>query len=342
MDFLEIRKKAKERAAARTAGGAPPALPPASPGAPPEGAGAAPPLGGDLPAGEDPVVTDRDVLEGDLAARLQGLPGAEDTRFTTWRPGSGAPPITPYDPLADRSGDGPSELGAVAQVGPSGPAPEPAATPPTSLPLAPAPPLAARPPAPFDEFFYRPDEEAPELPSLGVVASPAPAAEPEHAPLEELLTFRLGAEEYAVKIDQVREVLKTPPITEVPRAPAQILGVITVRGEVVAVFDPRRRLGLPPARVSEQSGRVIIVDAGDGPCGLLVDAVASVVRLKPGTIEPCPQGIGGASADCLAGIGRERDRLFTVLDLGVLLRRAPARSGGGAGPETDAGRAHGA
>jgi purine-binding chemotaxis protein CheW len=54
-----------------------------------------------------------------------------------------------------------------------------------------------------------------------------------------------------------------------------------------------------------------------------VDAVASVVRLARSAVEPCPQGIGGASADCLAGIGRERGRLFTVLDLAALLRRAP-------------------
>ena len=72
------------------------------------------------------------------------------------------------------------------------------------------------------------------------------------------------------------------------------------------------------------------MDAGDGPCALLVDAVASVVRLPAGTIEPCPQGIGGPRSEFLAGIGREGDRLFTVLDLGALLRRAPA-----AGPRRD-------
>jgi purine-binding chemotaxis protein CheW len=107
-----------------------------------------------------------------------------------------------------------------------------------------------------------------------------------------------------------------------------VLGVITVRGEVVAVFDPRGRLGLPRAAPSE-GGRVIIVDDGGGPCGLLVDAVASVVRLPRGAIEARPQGIGGASADCLEGIGRDRDRLFTVLSVAALLkpgRRVEGRS----------------
>ena len=62
----------------------------------------------------------------------------------------------------------------------------------------------------------------------------------------------------------------------------------------------------------------------DGPRGLLVDVVAGVVRLPRGALEPCPHGLGGANADLLSGIGHDRDRLFTVLDLGALLRRAPA------------------
>jgi purine-binding chemotaxis protein CheW len=107
----------------------------------------------------------------------------------------------------------------------------------------------------------------------------------------------------------------------VPRAPADVLGVITVRGEVVPVFDPRRRLGLPRAPNVEAS-RVVIVDDGGGPFGLLVDQVANVVRLPHGAIEPCPQGMGGASADCMEGIGRDGARLFTVLSVPSLLRPA--------------------
>jgi len=321
MDFLRIRKKAKERARARE--GAP--LPPTDAGV----QGAA--TDGEAPAAEarseaaprsppaDPVVTDADVLEGELAARLQGLPAAADERFTTWRPGSGAPPPVKFEPL--RPDPQPSEedftvisaLGVVAS---------PVPPPPTEERRA----ARAAPQDPLDEFFYRPDEEAPHLPAFGAPAERA-IDDADTVAREEYLTFLLGREEYAVAIERVREVMKSPPITEVPRAPAHVLGVVTVRGEVVAVFDPRRRLGLPGTAPEPGHGRVVIVDAGEGPCGLLVDGVASVVRLRPGSIEPRPQGIGGASAECLAGIGRQGDRLFTVLDLGAFLRRAPARRG---------------
>jgi purine-binding chemotaxis protein CheW len=125
-----------------------------------------------------------------------------------------------------------------------------------------------------------------------------------------------------VAIERVREVLRCPPLTEVPRAPAHVRGVVSVRGDVVAVVEPRRRLGLPDDGPPAERSRLLVVDVGDGPVGLLVDAVSNVVRLRPGSIEPCPAGIGGASQEFLAGIGRERERLFTVLDLGALLRRS--------------------
>jgi purine-binding chemotaxis protein CheW len=246
-----------------------------------------------------------------------------DARFTTWRPGSGPPPVLPPSPPSARSHrDAPEPDPTVLER-------EPIAV---AAPPAPFRDVAAVPASPLDDFFYREGEEAP---AIGAAAEgPAPFAldgEREATEREEYLTFLLGEEEYAVAIELVREVLKSPPVTEVPRAPAHVLGVVTVRGEVVAVVDPRRRLGLPDAAARGAGARLVIVDAGDGPCALLVDGVANVVRLRPGSVEPRPQGFGGAAAECLAGIGRERGRLFTVLDLGALLRRAAAPRRGGEG-----------
>ncbi len=282
MDFLEIRRKAKERAAAeeaeraRAAGrvteGARQATPAASPDASPDpGASAAAPE------------------------------GARDERFWTWRPGTGPPVVSPA----------------------------PARLPPEAPGSSGEPPAPRTPANPLDDFFYSPDEPGPDLPELALPAAAAPAPAP--VVREEYLTFLLGAEEYAVAIERVREVVKAPAIVEVPRAPAHVLGVVAVRGEVVAVFDTRQRLALPPATPAE-GGRIVVVDAGEGPCGLLVDRVASVVRLPRGSVEPCPQGVAGPNAGCIAGVGREQGRIFTILDVPALVR-APSRQGRG--------RAHG-
>jgi purine-binding chemotaxis protein CheW len=171
---------------------------------------------------------------------------------------------------------------------------------------------------PLDEFFWREDEVAPGLLDVLGGASMRLAAE---APEEkrEWLAFTLSGEEYAIAIEQVREVLKAPVITEVPRAPPQVLGVIMVRGEVIAILDLRRRLGLPAVATGRQA-RVIVCDAGEGARGFLVDAVSDVVRLPPSAVEPRPNGIPGPATECIAGIGRESDRLLILLDLPVVLR----------------------
>ncbi len=253
----------------------------------------------------DTVLTEEDLLEGVLQARFQGLAPSADGRFATWRPGSGPPPIEP-DPqtYAGLEAEDDREEAPPPRAEASAPAPGPRTV------LAPADPL--------DAFFYRPDEEASIVPALGAAASEEPIV-PRQVLLEEFLTFRLGKEEFAVAIARVREVLRAPRITEVPRAPAGVLGVVTVRGEVVPVVDARARLGV--AGGAETSGRIVIVDTGEGPIGVLVDEVASVVRLPRGTIEPCPQGISAAASDCVTGIGRWRDRLFMVVDASALLRR---------------------
>jgi purine-binding chemotaxis protein CheW len=185
---------------------------------------------------------------------------------------------------------------------------------------------APTPADPLDEFFWREDEDAPGLPeALAPAATPvAPVAPEAPEARREWLTFWLGGEEYAIAIDAVREILKMPAVTEVPRAPAHILGVIMVRGEVIAVFDPRRRLGLPVAPPGPRA-RIVVCDPGDGPRGLLVDAVSQVVRLPPSAIEARPSGIGGASAEYIAAIGRDEGSLFILLDLPVVLGDAAPR-----------------
>ena len=170
---------------------------------------------------------------------------------------------------------------------------------------------------PLDEFFFRDDEAGPAIPDFG----PLLAAEP--SPLDEdrkkFLGFWLGSGEYAIDIDHVREIVRPPPITEVPRAPAHILGVVTVRGEVIAVLDPRKRLKISP-EPPPPSARIIICDAGEGPTGMLVDGVSQVVRLPPAAIEPRPSAMSGLEAEYLSGIGRDRGRFFILLDVRALLR----------------------
>lgn len=134
----------------------------------------------------------------------------------------------------------------------------------------------------------------------------------------EYLSFGLAGETYAVAIELVAEILRLPPITEVPRAPDTVLGVISVRGKLVTVIDLRRRFNLPPATLDRRS-RILLADARTEQMGLLVDDVQQVWRLASEEIEPASV-LGGEQAPHIAGIGRPSGSDGTVL---ILLELRP-------------------
>ncbi|HVP28393.1 MAG TPA: chemotaxis protein CheW [Myxococcota bacterium] len=95
----------------------------------------------------------------------------------------------------------------------------------------------------------------------------------------QLLTFRLGEDPYAVPIERVREIVRLPTITPMPRVPACVRGVISLRGEMVEVIDLRRRLGMSEIAPSRTSRVVVLHDDGRATSGLLVDGVNDVMRV---------------------------------------------------------------
>lgn len=135
----------------------------------------------------------------------------------------------------------------------------------------------------------------------------------------EALAFALGDEEYAIDILRLREIIRTRPITEVPRAPPFVLGVISVRGEVLPVIDLRLRLRGVPTEPGPTS-RVLVVKRDGEPFGLLVDAVREVLRLRAEDVEPTPALLGASDSEYIAGIARPLpDRLVIMLELDVVL-----------------------
>jgi len=135
----------------------------------------------------------------------------------------------------------------------------------------------------------------------------------------EYLAFGLAGDIYAVQIAYIAEILKPPPVTPVPRAPREIIGVMSVRGRLVTVVDLRRRFRLaehPPDRRT----RILLVEAGDEHIGLLVDEVLQVYRLADVEIEPAAV-LGGDQPAHIAGIGRPEGALLILIDLKPILNR---------------------
>jgi purine-binding chemotaxis protein CheW len=141
----------------------------------------------------------------------------------------------------------------------------------------------------------------------------------QQAGLKEFLSFRLGADVYAVELARIREIVSSPPLTEVPRSPSDIVGICSVRGLLVTVVDLRQRLALvatPPTKLS----RILLANTDSGEVvGLLVDEVRHVVRLSNAEIEMSGSVLGADLSDHVLGVGRPDGDFVVLLDLASMV-----------------------
>ncbi|MEW6229596.1 MAG: chemotaxis protein CheW [Bacillota bacterium] len=130
----------------------------------------------------------------------------------------------------------------------------------------------------------------------------------------QLVTFKLGAEEYGIDIMQVQEIIRLPDIVRVPKAPPFVEGVINLRHKILPVIDLARRFGTSSEQRTDAS-RIVVVNVRDNPVGLIVDSVCEVIRLSTGTVEPLPDVVANVDSRFLYGIGRLNDRLVLLVEL---------------------------
>jgi len=137
-------------------------------------------------------------------------------------------------------------------------------------------------------------------------------------PQVQLVTFRLGGEEFGLDVFGVHEILRWQEPTPVPRAPAFVEGVLDVRGTLVPVVDLRKRFELVQAGYDDDT-RIVLVDFGGERLGLVVDAVTEVLRAPETAVSSPPAYFKGLSAEFLRGIVRLEGRLVVLLDLDKIL-----------------------
>ena len=138
------------------------------------------------------------------------------------------------------------------------------------------------------------------------------------AEAREVLACTIDATPYAIPIERVREIVRPRRLTPVPRTPAYLLGVLSLRGDIVQVIDLRRRLGLAPAEAAPSSRIVVLTAGDDGVAGLWVDAVREVLRIDESTIRPA----SAAETRVVAEIGSHGGDFVSILDLDRVLDHA--------------------
>ncbi|CAL94069.1 chemotaxis protein CheW [Azoarcus olearius] len=151
---------------------------------------------------------------------------------------------------------------------------------------------------------------APDRPAL----APAEAA----AEAGEFLTFTLGGELYAIDILKVREIRAWERVTRIAGAPAFLKGVMNLRGAIVPVVDLRLYFGCGDGACGPFTVMIVLQLAGR-LAAVVVDAVADVVRLAAGEIQPAPEFAGLVGGRYIRGLGAAGDAMLVVLDVERLM-----------------------
>lgn len=127
----------------------------------------------------------------------------------------------------------------------------------------------------------------------------------------EICSLKAGGMHFAAPLARILEILGKPFVQPVPLAPDFVGGVVHYRGEVLIAISLRRLLGMESA---SSKGDVLVFESGNGPFGLIVDAVGEVLSVSANDLEPCPSNLDSRCEALMAGAWKLPDRLLIALD----------------------------
>jgi len=136
------------------------------------------------------------------------------------------------------------------------------------------------------------------------------------------LIFQLGAEEFAINVMNVKEIMKMQSITVVPQTPAFVQGVINLRGKIVPVINLRRKFGIEDREDTDLTCIVVVrmqVDGGEQPVGIVVDGVVEVLTFNHEDIEDTPDFGLDDVMPYVRGMAKVKGRVKIVLDIDQVL-----------------------
>lgn len=138
-----------------------------------------------------------------------------------------------------------------------------------------------------------------------------------NAELSRFIEFRLGDKDFAILLSMVREVISIPDIVPILRSPPHLLGIINLRGQMITVFDLRKKLQLGPRNNKEEA--VVIIDIGGTNVGVVVDAVNKVLTFTFLEVREMPVDENQLNSHFIIGIYKKEYSMTFILDIAKIL-----------------------
>jgi purine-binding chemotaxis protein CheW len=136
------------------------------------------------------------------------------------------------------------------------------------------------------------------------------------------ITFRLGKEEFGIKIEAIHQIIGITDITPIPHTPDYIKGVLNLRGRIIPVIDLRLKFSLEEREYDERTC-IIIVEVNKGsikmPIGIIVDFVSEVMTVTRENVEDTPYFGVNLDTAFIMGIAKLEDKIKIILDIDRVL-----------------------
>ena len=104
----------------------------------------------------------------------------------------------------------------------------------------------------------------------------------------EIIAFRLHDQEFCVKTTTIREIRGWAPSTPIPHSPADVLGVMNLRGTVIPIIDLAHKLGMKSTVANERSA-IVVAEVHNMVIGLVVDRVSDILTVRGDQVQPVPE-----------------------------------------------------
>jgi purine-binding chemotaxis protein CheW len=132
--------------------------------------------------------------------------------------------------------------------------------------------------------------------------------------MRELISFRIGAQEFCVDIMAIREIRGWTAATALPQSPSFVKGVINLRGAVLPIVDLASRLGFESTEASDRNV-IIVAQIGEQVVGLLVDAVSDILTITDDMIQPTPDVASETAKTFVRGLIPMEGRMISLIGL---------------------------
>ncbi|MET0748205.1 MAG: chemotaxis protein CheW [Rhizobium sp.] len=139
----------------------------------------------------------------------------------------------------------------------------------------------------------------------------------------EIIAFRLHDQEFCVKTTTIREIRGWAPSTPIPHAPADVIGVMNLRGSVIPIIDLAYKLGMTSTVANERSA-IVVAEVHNMVIGMLVDRVSDILTIGSDQVQPVPEVTASFDRSYCEGIIATENGMICFLNLAKMFKESEA------------------